>query len=122
MLELSSEMWFAIVGGLLTWLIFALGAAQLSRFYSSFRQVSKDMDANLTGIGTIMRRNQALLTDVIQEQKRTNRLLLDLTELKRAEMTGDFDIVEEPIEPASSAAPETATAPRTTEPKKPSID
>lgn len=47
------------------------------------------------------------LGDALSESRRNNRLLSELLELKRAEMTGDFEIVEEPI----------ATAPPTTAPK-----
>lgn len=47
------------------------------------------------------------LSDDLAESRRNNRLLSELLELKRAEMTGDFEIVEEPI----------AVAPPTTAPK-----
>ena len=37
------------------------------------------------------------LVDALAETRRNNRLISELLELKRAEMTGDFDIVEEPV-------------------------
>lgn len=47
------------------------------------------------------------LADALAESRRNNRLLSELLALKQAEMTGDFEIVEEPI----------ITAPPTTAPK-----
>ena len=47
------------------------------------------------------------LADALSESRRNNRLLSELLALKQAEMTGDFEIVEEPI----------ITAPPTTAPK-----
>ena len=37
--------------------------------------------------------------DALSESRRNNRLLSELLALKQAEMTGDFEIVEEPIAP-----------------------
>ena len=37
------------------------------------------------------------LADALAESRRNNRLLSELLALKQAEMTGDFEIVEEPI-------------------------
>ena len=47
------------------------------------------------------------LADALAESRRNNRLLSELLALKQAEMTGDFEIVEEPI----------PTVPATTAPK-----
>ena len=47
------------------------------------------------------------LADSLAETRRNNRLISELLQLKQAEMTGDFEIVEEPI----------ATPPPTTSPK-----
>lgn len=44
------------------------------------------------------------LADALAEDRRNNRLISELLALKQAEMTGDFEIVEEPI---ASAAPPT---------------
>ena len=48
------------------------------------------------------------LTDALGENRRNNRLISELLALKRAEMTGDFEIVEEPVAPP----PPTAKAPQ----------
>ena len=40
-----------------------------------------------------------VLTDALTEAKQTNRHLSEQLALKEAEMTGDFEIVEEPIAP-----------------------
>ena len=39
------------------------------------------------------------LADALSESRRNNRLLSELLALKQAEMTGDFEIVEEPVAP-----------------------
>ena len=43
------------------------------------------------------------MSEQLGEQRRQLRLVNELLELKRAEMTGDFEIVEEPIVPAAPA-------------------
>lgn len=82
--------------------------AMVSRFYNRVHTVLRDSDANLVGLAGQIRRLQSSLTEQIAEQRRTNRLLHDLLELKRAEMTGEFEIVEEeiPVSKAVSAPPE----------------
>ena len=47
------------------------------------------------------------LADALAENRRNNRLISELLALKQAEMTGDFEIIEEPI----------ASAPPTKSPK-----
>ena len=39
------------------------------------------------------------LADALSENRRNNRLISELLALKQAEMTGDFEIVEEPVAP-----------------------
>ena len=39
------------------------------------------------------------LSDALAEDRRNNRLLSELLALKQAEMTGDFEIIEEPLAP-----------------------
>ena len=48
------------------------------------------------------------LTDALAENRRNNRLISELLALKQAEMTGDFEIVEEPVAPP----PPTTKAPQ----------
>lgn len=54
--------------------------------------------------------------DALGESRRNNRLISELLALKQAEMTGDFEIVEEPIMPATPEPPKLKTkqvAPKT---------
>ena len=39
------------------------------------------------------------LGDALSENRRNNRLISELLALKQAEMTGDFEIIEEPLAP-----------------------
>ena len=48
------------------------------------------------------------LADSLTETRRNNRLISELLALKQAEMTGDFEIIEEPV----SAPPPPTTAPK----------
>lgn len=43
--------------------------------------------------------------DALGESRRNNRLISELLALKQAEMTGDFEIVEEPIAPVPATEP-----------------
>ena len=83
----------------LTWIVIMLGLIQLSRFFSKFQEVRRDLEGNLLGIAGQIKQMQGTLTELLGEQRRVTRLMLEQLELKRAEMTGDFDIVEEPITP-----------------------
>ena len=51
-----------------------------------------------------LKKLQTTLTELLVEQRRITRLQVELLDLKRAEMTGDFEIVEEPV-PGAVAAP-----------------
>ena len=45
------------------------------------------------------------LADALSENRRNNRLISELLALKQAEMTGDFEIVEEPVAPPPPKMP-----------------
>lgn len=96
---LSSMNILVIIGAVLTWVIFILGVAQLSRFYTKFLEASKSVDNNLTALNAQMKKIQASMAELIIEQRRQIRLQTEQLDLKRAEMTGDYEIVEEPINP-----------------------
>ena len=49
------------------------------------------------------------MSDALGESRRNNRLISELLALKQAEMTGDFEIVEEPIMPATPEPPKLKT-------------
>ena len=59
-------------------------------------------DVKITFAGEFKGLNK-LLADALYEAKQTNRHLSEQLALKEAEMTGDFEIVEEPIVPAKPA-------------------
>lgn len=88
----------------LTCIVVMMGVAQLSRFYTKFRDARREMDANLLAMAGQLKKMQTTLTEMLVEQRRITRLQVELLDLKRAELTGDFEIVEEPI-PGSAAAP-----------------
>ncbi|UKI34371.1 MAG: hypothetical protein L6W00_13955 [Lentisphaeria bacterium] len=88
----------------LTWIVVMMGVAQLSRFYSKFQDARRELDANLLGMAGQLKKLQTTLTELLVEQRRITRLQVELLDLKRAEMTGDFEIVEEPV-PGAVAAP-----------------
>lgn len=88
----------------LTWIVVMMGVAQLSRFYSKFQDARRELDANLLGMAGQLKKLQTTLTELLVEQRRITRLQVELLDLKRAEMTGDFEIVEEPV-PGTVAAP-----------------
>ena len=50
------------------------------------------------------------MSEQLGEQRRLIRLANEILELKRAELTGDFEIVEEPI-PAAASEPQEEKAP-----------
>lgn len=97
--------WFVIAGATLTWIIVILGVAELARFYKRFVQTSKDLDANLLAISAHLKRMQSTMSELSIEQRRATRLMLEQIELKKAELTGDFEVVEEPIAAEEKAPP-----------------
>ena len=77
--------------------------AQLSHFYAKFQEFRKDYEANIIGLAGQLKKLQSTMSEQLGEQRRQLRLFNELLELKRAEMTGDFEIVEETIAPAEPA-------------------
>ena len=96
---LSSINILMIFGAILTWVIFILGVAQLSRFYANFCKAAKSTESNLNALNAQLKKVQASIAELIIEQRRQIRLQTEQLDLKRAEMTGDYEIVEEPINP-----------------------
>lgn len=78
-------------------LLIVLG--QISRFYAKMRDYCKDTDAQQLALNAQLKQLQGTLSEVLGELRRSNRLVNEQLELKRAELTGDFEIVEEPINP-----------------------
>ncbi len=97
---------------------------QVSRFYAKIRDYCKDTDAQQLALNAQLKQLQGTLSEILGEIRRSNRLVNEQLELKRAELTGDFEIVEEPIAPPPSpvaakiqAAPQESAAPKAEPPK-----
>lgn len=98
-----------LIGLMLTCIIIMLGVAKLAKFYLSMNMMRREVDTSLTGIATQLSKLQTIMAESIKEQRRTARLLADLCDLKRAEMTGEFEIIENPVinpAPADASAAE----------------
>lgn len=72
---------------------------QLSRFYALIKKFCKEEDAQQLALSAQLKQLQGTMSEILGEMRRANRLANEQLELKRAEMTGDFEIVEEPIMP-----------------------
>lgn len=94
---------------LLICIILLILLGQISRFYVKMRNFCKENDAQQLILNAQLKQLQGTLSEVLGELRRSNRLVNEQLELKRAEMTGDFEIVEEPIAPppvkSAAAAP-----------------
>jgi hypothetical protein len=71
----------------------------LSRFYVLMKNFCKETDAQQLALSAQLKQLQSTMSEILGEMRRGNRLANEQLELKRAEMTGDFEIVEEPIMP-----------------------
>ena len=89
--------WFV---ALMICIILLVLVGQLSRFYARMKSLAADLDAQQLAINAQLKQLQGTLSEVLGEIRRGNRLSNELIELKQAELTGDFEIVEEPIAPA----------------------
>ena len=68
------------------------------------REVIKELaDIKLTLVEAFKHLDRPL-SEALTENRRNNRLISELLALKQAEMTGDFEIVEEPVAPPPPTA------------------
>ena len=81
-------------------IILLIMLGQLSRFYARLRDFCKESDAQQLALNAQIKQLQGTMSEILGELRRANRLANEQLELKRAELTGDFEIVEEPITPA----------------------
>ena len=88
--------------------ILLIVVAQISHFYAKFQEARKDYEANMIGLAGQLKKLQTTLSEQLGEQRRLLRQQAEMLELKRAEMTGDFEIVEEPVPDAASASVQAA--------------
>ena len=103
------ELALQIVVLVLTWIILLAGVVQFSRLFKTFLEYHREMEASMLGLAGELKKIESSLTELIVEQRRISRLTIEQLDLKKAELTGDFDIVEEPIytPPEPPKAPET---------------
>jgi hypothetical protein len=78
-----------IVVGVLTWLVFILGVARFSKFYLQFIAYRKELDTNLTGMGSGIKKLQNSISEMILEQRRTNKLMLELIDNSKPDIDGN---------------------------------
>ena len=76
-------------------LLFIVG--QISRFYAMFQEHRREMESNIIGLSGQIKRLQGSLAELLVEVRRANRLQVEMLDMKRAELTGDFEVVNEPI-------------------------
>ena len=84
-------------------IILLLLLGQISRFYAKIRDFCKETDAQQLALNAQLKQLQGTMAELLGEVRRSNRLANEMLELKQAELTGDFEIVEEPIAPAPVA-------------------
>lgn len=87
-----------IVGCALTWLIFILALAKFAKLYSQFSKFRKTVETDLTGMGTNIRKMQLSFQEMTVEQRRTNKLLIELIEAQKNAnpLSGlEYELVEE---------------------------
>lgn len=89
--------------GVLTWLVFVLSMAKISKFYLQFLTFKRDMDTNLTGIGANLKKYQNSFSELTIEQRRTNKLLVELIDIQKV---GEVQIEYHEPELVSQQQPE----------------
>ena len=107
--EITTSSFWSVA--LLICIILLIMLGQISRFYARLRDFCKEADAQQLALNAQLKQLQGTMSEILGELRRGNRLANEQLELKRAEMTGDFEIVEEPIspvpaQPAKQAAPD----------------
>lgn len=119
--EISSFSFWCVA--LMICIILLIMLGQLSRFYARLRDFCKESDAQQLALNAQLKQLQGTMSEILGEIRRGNRLANELLELKHAELTGDFEIVEEPVAPApaprTAAAPAAAPAPQKSAPEAP---
>ena len=119
--EISSFSFWCVA--LMICIILLIMLGQLSRFYARLRDFCKESDAQQLALNAQIKQLQGTMSEILGEIRRGNRLANELLELKHAELTGDFEIVEEPVAPApaprTAAAPAAAPAPQKSAPEAP---
>ncbi|MDD3885982.1 MAG: hypothetical protein PHI35_03845 [Victivallaceae bacterium] len=99
MFSSTTEIVCAAIVAVLTWVIVMLGVARLARFYADFKSFRRDLDAHLFGVEAQLKKLQSTFNESLVEQRKAVRTLNEQLALQQAAMTGEYDIVEEPVLP-----------------------
>lgn len=110
--EISSFSFWCVA--LLICIILLLLLGQISRFYAKIRDFCKETDAQQLALNAQLKQLQGTMAELLGEVRRSNRLANEMLELKQAELTGDFEIVEEPVTAAPPAIKKEAAEPEVT--------
>jgi len=102
---LESMEWMVIVLVFFILTVMTILVAEIIVLNARLRGLSTSLEANLILIDNNFKRLQINFTELLLEQKRVSRLTLEQIDLKKAELTGEFEIIEEPIPGASQEMP-----------------
>jgi hypothetical protein len=75
--DMTTWIILGIVAGL-TWLILVLAVCKFSEMYNDFKKLKKEVGSNLAIISSNLKASQATVSEMLIEQRRTNKLMLEL--------------------------------------------
>lgn len=104
-LGLDSMEWIVIVLVFFILTVMTVLVAEIIVLNARLRSLSTSLEANLILIDNNFKRLQTNFTELLLEQKRVSRLTLEQIDLKKAELTGEFEIIEELIPGAAQEMP-----------------
>lgn len=84
----------------------------LIRFLSYFRAASREEEERIISLFNALQKMHSTMTEQLGEQRRQMRAMQELLQLKHAEMTGDFEVIEEEIPAAPVVAEPEIVAPK----------
>lgn len=73
----------------------------LIRMLSYFRTAVKENEERTISLFNALQKLHGTMSEQLGEQRRQMRAIQELLQLKHAEMTGDFEVIEEEIAPAA---------------------
>lgn len=115
---MNPEMLFILIIAGLLLVAAILVLVQLTRFLAKFERERRDLNENLALLAGQIKSLQTTLAELLIEQKRVTRLTVEGLDLKKAEMTGDFEIIEEPLPGAGAPSPQPPDPPPFTAPQR----
>ena len=84
----------------------------LIRMLAYCRSVVKENEERTISLFNAMQKIHGTMSEQLGEQRRQMRTMQELLQLKHAEMTGDFEVIEEEIPPAPVVAEPEIVAPQ----------